>query len=422
MPTTALSLIYLAFYMRLMRTSVLEVADLDYVRTARAKGASGARLMFHHIMRNAFLPVVTLLGLQFSTVLGGSVVIETIFSLPGLGQLAYTSVIKRDLNTLMGIIFLCSVLVVIVNFITDLIYARLDSGSNCHDFTGPLPHPPAGLARKILWQRFSRNRAAVLGLILFIAVVLIALLADVITPGDPLRRAGDPLVWPFVNAATPLGTDQLGRDIMAGIFHGARISLLIGVVATLISIVIGIIIGALAGYYGGWVDDVLMRITEAFQTVPSFVLLLTLVAIFGSSIENIIICIGIVSWTAPARMVRAEFLALRKREFIDAARNLGVGNVSIIFREILPNALPPVIVFASVVMATSILMESALAFLGLGDPNYASWGNMIGQGRAVLRTDWFCSVIPGIAILLTVLSFSLLGEGLNDALNPRQKK
>jgi peptide/nickel transport system permease protein len=127
MPTTALSLIYLAFYMRLMRTSVLEVADLDYVRTARAKGASGARLMFHHIMRNAFLPVVTLLGLQFSTVLGGSVVIETIFSLPGLGQLAYTSVIKRDLNTLMGIIFLCSVLVVIVNFITDLIYARLDS-------------------------------------------------------------------------------------------------------------------------------------------------------------------------------------------------------------------------------------------------------------------------------------------------------
>ncbi|MGP3712363.1 ABC transporter permease [Brucella sp. RRSP16] len=275
---------------------------------------------------------------------------------------------------------------------------------------------------KILWQRFSRNRAAVLGLVLFIAVVLIALLADVIAPGDPLRRAGDPLVWPFLNAATPLGTDQLGRDIMAGIFHGARISLLIGVVATLISIVIGIIIGALAGYYGGWVDDVLMRITEAFQTVPSFVLLLTLVAIFGSSIENIIICIGIVSWTAPARMVRAEFLALRKREFIDAARNLGVGNASIIFREILPNALPPVIVFASVVMATSILMESALAFLGLGDPNYASWGNMIGQGRAVLRTDWFCSVIPGIAILLTVLSFSLLGEGLNDALNPRQKK
>ncbi|MDO5603644.1 MAG: ABC transporter permease [Paracoccus sp. (in: a-proteobacteria)] len=283
--------------------------------------------------------------------------------------------------------------------------------------------PPAAPARwRVLWRRFRRNRAAVLGLILFVAVLAAALLADVITPGNPLRRAGDPLTHPLVNAATPLGTDQLGRDILAGIMHGARISLLIGVAATLISITIGIVIGALSGYFGGWVDDLLMRVTEAFQTIPSFILLLTLVAIFGSTIENIVIAIGVVSWTSPARMVRAEFMTLRQREFVDAARNLGVSNLSIIFREILPNALPPVIVFASVVMATSILMESALAFLALGDPNYASWGNMIGQGRAVLRTDWYCTVIPGIAILLTVLSFSLMGEGLNDALNPRQKK
>lgn len=274
----------------------------------------------------------------------------------------------------------------------------------------------------VLWRRFRRNRAALLGLILFVVVVLLAALADVVTPGDPLRNAGTPLTAPLVVAANPLGTDQLGRDIMAGIFHGARISLIIGVVATLISIMIGVVIGAVAGYFGGKIDGALMRVTEAFQTIPSFILLLTLVAIFGSSIRNIVIAIGIVSWTAPARMVRAEFMSLRKREFVDAARNLGVSDVAIIFREILPNALPPVIVFASVVMATSILMESALAFLGLGDPNYASWGNMIGQGRSVLRTAWFCSVIPGVAILLTVLSFSLMGEGLNDALNPRQKK
>ncbi len=285
------------------------------------------------------------------------------------------------------------------------------------------PLPPAAAPRAALfWHRFCRNRAAVLGLILFAAVVLAALLAGVVTPGDPLRRVGAPLTWPLAQPGTPLGTDQLGRDILAGILHGARISLLIGVVATLISISIGVLIGAVSGYFGGWVDDVLMRVTEAFQTIPSFVLLLALVAIFGSSIENIVIAIGVVSWTAPARMVRAEFMSLRGREFVDAARNLGVGNLAIIFREILPNALPPVVVFASVVMATSILMESALAFLGLGDPNYASWGNMIGQGRAVLRTDWYCTVIPGIAILLTVLSFSLMGEGLNEALNPRQKK
>ena len=282
--------------------------------------------------------------------------------------------------------------------------------------------PPEPSRSVVFWRRYRRNRAALLGLFLFAIVVLMALTAGLVEPGDPLRRAGDPLTAPFVNWATPLGTDQLGRDILSGIFYGARISLLVGVVATLLSIVIGVVIGALAGYFGGWVDDILMRITEAFQTIPNFVLLLALVAILGSKIEWITLAIGIVSWTAPARMVRAEFMSLRGREFVDASRNLGVSNTAIIFREILPNALPPIVVYASVIMALSILLESALAFLGLGDPNYASWGNMIGQGRAVLRSAWYCAAIPGGAIVLTVLSFSLLGEGLNDALNPRQKK
>ncbi|TYB84895.1 ABC transporter permease [Oceaniovalibus sp. ACAM 378] len=282
--------------------------------------------------------------------------------------------------------------------------------------------PPEPSRPVILWRRFRRNRAALLGLFLFAIVVIMALTAGFIEPDDSLRRAGVPLTAPFINWDTPLGTDQLGRDILAMLFYGARISLLVGVVATLISIGIGIVIGALSGYFGGWVDDVLMRITEAFQTIPSFVLLLTLVAILGSKIEWIALAIGVVSWTAPARMVRAEFMSLRDREFVDAARNLGVSNTAMIFKEIMPNAIPPIIVYASVVMALSILLESALAFLALGDPNYASWGNMIGQGRAVLRSAWYCAAIPGVAIVLTVLSFSLLGEGLNDALNPRQKK
>ncbi len=282
------------------------------------------------------------------------------------------------------------------------------------------PAEPARAA--VFWRRFRRNRAALLGLSLFVVVVLMAATAGLVEPSNPLRQAGAPLTPPFTDWATPLGTDQLGRDILAGIFHGARISLLIGVVATLVSIAIGVLIGAISGYFGGWVDDVLMRVTEAFQTIPNFVLLLALVAIMGSSIQWIALAIGIVSWTAPARMVRAEFMSLRSREFVDAARNLGVSNTAIIFREILPNALPPIIVYSSVIMALAILLESALAFLGLGDPNYASWGNMIGQGRAVLRTDWYCAVIPGIAIVFTVLSFSLVGEGLNDALNPRQKQ
>ena len=274
----------------------------------------------------------------------------------------------------------------------------------------------------VFWRRYRRNRAAVLGLVLLGGVLAMAALAGFYEPGNPLRRAAAPLIPPFTDLAVPLGTDQLGRDILAGILHGARISLLIGLVATLLSIGFGVLVGAVAGYFGGWVDDVLMRITEAFQTVPNFVLLLALVAILGSRIEYIVLAIAIVSWTAPARLARAEFMALRKREFVEAVRNLGVGHTSIIFREILPNALPPVIVYASVIMALAILLESALAFLGLGDPNHASWGNMIGQGRAVLRTDWYVAAIPGVAIVLTVLSFSLVGEGLNEALNPRQKK
>ena len=275
---------------------------------------------------------------------------------------------------------------------------------------------------RVFWRRYRRNRAAVLGLALLAVVVAMAAVAGLYEPGNPLRRAGSPLIAPFTDWAMPLGTDQLGRDILAGILHGARISLAIGLVATLLSISFGVMVGAVAGYFGGWVDDVLMRITEAFQTVPNFVLLLALVAILGSRIEYIVLAIAIVSWTAPARLARAEFMSLRKREFVEAVRNLGVGHASIIVREILPNALPPVVVYASVIMALAILLESALAFLGLGDPNHASWGNMIGQGRAVLRTDWHVAFIPGVAIVLTVLSFSLVGEGLNEALNPRQKK
>jgi len=266
---------------------------------------------------------------------------------------------------------------------------------------------------------YLRNPAAVIGLLLLLAVLVLAATAGVFYPRDPLSLAGRPLQWPFETTRFLLGTDSSGRDIAAQIFHGARISLLIGFAATIIAIVLGTVIGALAGYYGGWVDDMLMRVTEAFQTVPSFLLLLMLVAVFGSELSTVTLAIGVVSWTAPARLTRAEFLSLRNREFVQACRTLGMRDSAIIFREILPNALPPLIVYASVVMALAILMESALAFLNLSDPNVASWGNLIGLGRGVLRTGWYVSAIPGVAILLTVLAVSLVGQGLNDALNPR---
>ncbi|KRD96167.1 ABC transporter permease [Bosea sp. Root381] len=268
---------------------------------------------------------------------------------------------------------------------------------------------------------YFRSPPAVIGLVLLLLVLAMALSADWLYPRDPLALAGRPLIWPFSNPRFLLGTDNSGRDIAAQIFHGARISLLIGLVATVISVLIGITIGAFAGYYGDWVDTALMRVTEAFQTLPNFILLLVLVAVFGSTITTVTVAIGIVSWPASARLTRAEFLSLRNREFVQAGRTLGLRDIKLIFGEILPNALPPVIVYASVVMAIAILLESALAFLKLSDPNVASWGNLIGAGRDVLRVQWYVSAIPGVAILATVLAVSLVGQGLNDALNPRLK-
>jgi len=270
-------------------------------------------------------------------------------------------------------------------------------------------------------RAYLRSPAGMIGLLLLLAVLGAALSADWLFPRDPLSLAGRPLQWPGQNPRLPLGTDNLGRDIASFIFHGARVSLLIGLAASAVAVGIGVLVGAVAGFYGGWVDDLLMRITEAFQTVPNFILLLVLVAVFGSELEVITIAIGLVGWTAPCRLVRAEFLSLRNREFVLAARGLGMRDARLILGEVLPNAAPPVIVYASVVMAVAILLESALAFLGLSDPNIASWGNMIGAGRSVLRTEWYVSAIPGLAILTTVLAFSLVGQGLNDALNPRMQ-
>src|SRR3712207_1714723 len=255
---------------------------------------------------------------------------------------------------------------------------------------------------------YLRSPAAVLGLLLLLLVLGAALAAPLLYPGATLDLAGRPLQWPGANQRFPPGPDPAGRDIAAQICHGARVTLLVGAVATLVSRGIGSVVGALAGYHGGWVDDVLMRVTEAFQALPNFLLLLVLVAVFGSDIKTVTIAIGLVSWPAAARLTRAEFLSLRGREFVQACRTLGMRDFQIIFREILPNALPPVIVYASVIMAVAILLESALAFLNLSDPNIPSWGNLIGAGRSVLRTQWYVSAIPGLAILLTVLSVSLV--------------
>ena len=271
------------------------------------------------------------------------------------------------------------------------------------------------------WTRYRRNRAAVLGLGILFSILFMAATAHLFYPEDPFRLVGRPLSGPFENGFL-LGSDSLGRDVASGIVHGAKTSLLIGLIATLVSIFIGIFFGAFAGYFGGRVDDLLMRITEIFQTIPSFIFAILLVAIMKPSIFSIVIAIAVVSWPGVARLVRGEFLSLKNREFVQACHTIGMSDLRVMLREILPNCLSPIIVIGSLMVATAILIESGLAFLGLGDPNIMSWGFQIGAGRTMLRSAWWVCTFPGIAILITVLAINLIGEGLNDALNPRLKE
>jgi peptide/nickel transport system permease protein len=270
---------------------------------------------------------------------------------------------------------------------------------------------------KTFWQRFLGNPRVIVGLGWVGLVVLVSLLADVLASRDPFAIVGTPFLTP--GASFWLGTDSLGRDIFAGLLHGARTTLLIAIVSTLAAVAFGTLVGAVAGYYGGLVDDILMRTTEFFQTIPSFLFAIVLIAILSPSAVNMVTAIAVVSWPPITRVVRAEVLSVKSREFVQAAVVAGQRDSAILLTQVLPNTMSPLIVTGSLLIATAILFESALSFLGLGAPNQMSWGFMIGAGRSFLRDAWWLVTIPGVAILLTVLSINLVGEGLNDALNPR---
>jgi peptide/nickel transport system permease protein len=272
------------------------------------------------------------------------------------------------------------------------------------------------------WYRYRRNRAALAGLAIVIAILLMAAAAPFLYPGDPAEMVAQPFLWPLQDSAYPFGTDLLGRDLGAQIFHGAHISLLIGAAATTAAVTVGVVIGAIAGYYGGRADDLLMRITEVIQTIPPFVLAIIVVAAFRPSLQTIVLAICVVSWPSIARLVRAEVLSLREREFVQAGIAMGMSDLRLVLTQILPNSLAPVIIAASLMMATSILIEAGLSFLGLGDPNVISWGAIIGAGRDSIRDAWYISALPGLAIFAAVLGLNLVGEGLNDALNPRLRR
>jgi len=266
-----------------------------------------------------------------------------------------------------------------------------------------------------LWARLFSTPEGIAGLTLLGLLGLTALLAPVLFPRDPLSIAGPAMLPPFQDWSLPLGTDRLGRNVLAGIVHGARTSLAIALAAGATALLVGAMIGTAAGFAGGLIDEVLMRITDAFQTVPGFLLALALVSVVGPSLPVVVLAIAMGSWPGPARVARAEVLSLRERDFVAAARMIGMRPVEIAYREILPNALPQVLSLSSVIVAAAILIEAALSFLGLGDPNRVTWGGMLAEGRAVLRSAPWLSVFPGIALVLAVLGVYLIGEGTVEA-------
>ena len=266
-------------------------------------------------------------------------------------------------------------------------------------------------------REFGKHRGAVVGLAVIVVMIAVSVLSPYVAPGNPEEITQERLAPPSWNHL--MGTDNVGRDVLSRVMWGGRISLAVGFVAAVIAILVGVLVGGLAGYFGGRFDDLLMRFTDAFMVIPTFFLVLLIVSMFGTAITNIMIVLGLTSWPQTARIARAEFLSLSKMEFVDAARVLGAGSARIMFRHILPNALPSILVALSMRVAGAILNEAALSFLGLGDINVITWGQMLHGAIRYMTVGWWMAIFPGLFIFLTVLAFNTVGDGLTDALNPR---
>jgi peptide/nickel transport system permease protein len=273
--------------------------------------------------------------------------------------------------------------------------------------------------RNLFWKRFKKNRLAVAGGIIVLALFIIAVFAPLISPYNPNDIDRAQILEP-PGFKHPLGTDDLGRDVLSRMIWGARISLSVGFVAVGIATVIGMILGALSGYYGGWTERIVMRFIDIMLSIPTFFLILAVIAFIGPSIWNIMIIIGLTSWMGVARLLRAEFLSLKEREYVLAAKAVGASDIRIIFRHIMLNSMSPVLVSAVLGVAGAVLVESALSFLGIGvQPPTPSWGNILTLGKDNIQIAWWLSVFPGLAILITVLGYNLLGEGIRDSIDPR---
>ena len=412
LPTVTLGCFFMAVYVRLTRASMLEVIGMDFVKTARAKGVGPARdprpraaqraAAGHHLRGHPAGPDGRRRGADRDRV-------RLARHRPADVRRPVAARLSAAAGHFPGHFHHGGGL--------QPAHRRAVPAHRSAHRRGAQQEPPHEILRAPLYAQSWRggrpgHRAAGGG----------PLAAPLLYEESPWMMVADPLIPPFTNADYPFGTDMLGRDITAGLVWGARVSLLVGLLSTAVALGFGIVVGAIAGYCGGRIDDALMRFTEFFQTIPQLAMAVVLVAIIGPSVYSIMGAIALVSWPPAARLVRSEFMTLKQREFVQAAIVIGQAPARIVGTQILPNAMSPIIVSASFMVATAILTESSLSFLGLGDRNEMSWGFMIGAARTMIREAWWMSVWPGVAILLTVLAINLIGEGLNDALNPQLRK
>ncbi|HEX5036408.1 MAG TPA: ABC transporter permease [bacterium] len=272
-----------------------------------------------------------------------------------------------------------------------------------------------------IWRQFCKNKLAVAGLAVVLLLFAVAFLAPALSPRSPTAYDLDSILL-APSSAHPLGTDEEGRDVLARMIYGTRISLSVGFISVVLYVAIGIVLGALAGYFGGWTDIVISRLIEIMMCFPTFFLILAVLAFIGPSLVNIMAVIGVTSWPGIARLVRGEFLKLRGQDFVTAGKLVGAGTGRIIFRHILPNSMAPVLVSATFGIASSILIESSLSFLGFGvQPPTPSWGEILSQSRDFMDIAWWLALFPGLAIFLSITAYNLVGEGLRDAIDPRMK-
>ncbi len=425
LPVITLALPFVAYIARLTRGSLLEVLQAPYLRAARAKGLARGALIRRHALKPMLLPVVSFLGPAAAALLTGSLVVEQVFGLPGVGRYFVQGAINRDYTLVMGMVIFYAALILLLNLAVDL-RVRLARSENPAWLRSVLADARRQSLWGDAWQRLQRSRAAIVAASLLLLVCALALVGPWLS-----AYTVEQVDWTQATLATPpsvanghwFGTDANGRDLFVRVWIGTRMSLLVAVLATIVSVVIGVAWGATAGYLGGRVDGWMMRFVDVLYALPYMFFVIILTVVFGRSLVLIFLAIGAVGWLTMARIVRGQALALRQREFVEAAIALGLSPATIIARHIVPNLLGTVIVYATLTVPQVILFESFLSFLGLGvQEPLTSLGRLVAEGALEMESSPWLLLVPSAVLAIVLLCLNFLGDGLRDALDPRQRR